>query len=79
MERTDFSARIAYVDYDGAKVFDAYQQQTPKTHSERIEFVQNNAPKIVAGLDMLEKFFDVLKKDAVDELMMFKNKVKIPN
>ncbi len=79
LERTDFSARIAYVDYDGAKVFDAYQQQTPKTHSERTEFVQNNAPKIVAGLTMLEKFFDVLKKDAVDELMMFKNKVKIPN
>ena len=44
LERTDFSARIAYVDYDGAKVFDAYQQQTPKTHSERTEFVQNNAP-----------------------------------
>ena len=79
LERTDFSARIAYVDYDGAKVFDAYQQQTPKTHSERTEFVQNNAPKIVAGLTMLEKFFDALKRDAVDELMMLKNSVKIPN
>ena len=30
-------------------------------HSERIEFVQNNAPKVVAGLTMLEKFFDALK------------------
>jgi len=79
LERTDFSARIAYVDYDGAKVFDAYQQQTPKTHSERTEFVQNNAPKIVAGLTMLEKFFEALKRDAVDELMMLKNNVKIPN
>ena len=66
LERTDFSARIAYVDYDGAKVFDAYQQQTPKTHSERTEFVQNNAPKIVAGLTMLEKFFEALKRDAVE-------------
>ena len=79
LERTDFSARIAYVDYDGAKVFDAYQQQTPKTHSERTEFVQNNAPKIVAGLTMLEKFFEALKRDAVDELMMLKNNVRIPN
>ena len=79
LERTDFSARIAYVDYDGARVFDAYQQQTPKTHSERTEFVQNNAPKIVAGLTMLEKFFEALKRDAVDELMMLKNSVKIPN
>jgi aspartate aminotransferase len=67
------------VDYDGAKVYDAYQEQTPKTHSERIEFVQNNAPKVVAGLTMLEKFFDVLKKDAVDELMLMKKNLKIPN
>ena len=66
------------MDYDGAKVYDAYQKQTPKTHSERIEFVQNNAPKIVAGLTMLEKFFEALKKDAVDELMLLKNNVRIP-
>jgi len=79
LERTDFSARIAYVDYDGAKVYDAYQKQIPKTHSERIEFVQNNAPKIVAGLTMLEKFFEALKKDAVDELMLIKNNIRIPN
>jgi len=79
LERTDFSARIAYVDYDGSKVYDAYLQQNPKTHSERTEFVQNNAPKVVAGLDMLEKFFDSLKKDTVDELMLIKEKLKIPN
>ena len=79
LERTDFSARIAYVDYDGAKVYDAYQKQLPKTHSERIEFVQNNAPKIVAGLTMLEQFFNKLKKNAVDELMLIKNNIRIPN
>ena len=79
LERTDFNARIAYVDYDGSKVYDAFVTQHPKTHSERTEFVHNNAPKIVAGLTMLEKFFDVLKKDAVDELMMLKNNVRIPN
>jgi len=28
---------------------------------------------------MLEKFFDALKKDAVDELMLMKNNLKIPN
>ena len=79
LERTDFSARIAYVDYDGAKVYDAYLAQTPKTHSERTEFVQNNAPKVVAGLTMIEKFFEALKRDAVDELMLMKNNLKIPN
>ena len=67
------------MDYDGAKVFDSYQQQIPKTHSERTAFVQNNAPKIVAGLEMLEKFFNGLKKDAINELMILKNNVRIPN
>tara|TARA_B100001105_G_scaffold217533_1_gene183544 strand:- start:69 stop:1001 length:933 start_codon:yes stop_codon:yes gene_type:complete len=79
LERTDFSARIAYVDYDGSKVYDAYKTQTPKSYSERVEFVQNNAPKVVAGLTMLEKFFDSLKKDTIDELMLMKNNLKIPN
>ena len=31
------------------------------------------------ALKMLEKFFEALKRDAVDELMMLKNNVKIPN
>ena len=58
LERTDFSARIAYVDYDGAKVYESYKKQKPKTHSERTEFVKNNAPKIVQGIMMIEKFFE---------------------
>ncbi len=67
------------MDYDGAKVYENYQNQQPKTHSERTEFVKNNAPKGVSGLDMIEKFFDGLKKEAVDELVLLKSKVKIPN
>ena len=59
--------------------YQKYQENRPKTHSERTEFVTENAPKIVAGLGMIEKFFGALKKDAVDELMMMKNSVKIPN
>ena len=31
LERTDYSARIAYVDYDGAQVFENYKKQRPKT------------------------------------------------
>ena len=58
LERTDFSARIAYVDYDGAKVYESYKKQKPKTHSERTEFVKNNAPKIVQGIMMIAKFFE---------------------
>ena len=66
LERTDFSARIAYVDYDGAKVYESYQNQKPKTSSEKIEFVKDNAPKIVAGIEMIAKFFEAIKKDDVN-------------
>ena len=66
LERTDFSARIAYVDYDGAKVYENYRNQKPKTSSEKIEFVKDNAPKIVAGIEMIAKFFEAIKKDDVN-------------
>ncbi|MDC0153772.1 pyridoxal phosphate-dependent aminotransferase [Nitrosopumilus sp.] len=61
LERTDYSARIAYVDYDGAKVFENYKNQKPKTHSERTEFVMNNAPKTVGGIKMIARFFEDIK------------------
>ncbi len=63
LERTDYRARIAFVDYDGAKVYENYQNQKPKTHSERIEFVKNNAPKVVAGIKMIETFFGNLQNE----------------
>ena len=63
LERTDFSARIAYVDYDGAKTFQNYVENKPKTSSERLEFVKENAPKIVSGIAMIERFFEDVKND----------------
>ncbi|NQV39081.1 MAG: pyridoxal phosphate-dependent aminotransferase [Nitrosopumilus sp.] len=68
LERTDFSARIAYVDYDGAKVYEKYLKNKPKSLSEKTEFVKKNAPKVVAGLDMLVDFFLNLRKDNLSEL-----------
>ena len=61
LERTDFSARIAYVDYDGASVYQNYKDKKPKTHSERTEFVVNNAPKTVGGIKMIAKFFEDIR------------------
>ena len=63
LERTDFSARIAYVDYDGAKVYQKYLDDKPKSRSEKMEFVKNYAPKVVSGIEMIGKFFENLKKD----------------
>ncbi|MBA4718480.1 MAG: pyridoxal phosphate-dependent aminotransferase [Nitrosopumilus sp.] len=73
LERTDFSARIAYVDYDGAKVYQNYLNNKPKSSSERIEFVKNNAPKIVAGIEMIGKFFEDLKKEPLRDLEIQKS------
>ena len=61
LERTDFSARIAYVYYDGAKVYENYKKQKPKTHSERTEFVKSNAPKMVQGIKMIARFFEDIR------------------
>ncbi|MEK0368269.1 MAG: pyridoxal phosphate-dependent aminotransferase [Nitrosopumilus sp.] len=74
LERTDFSARIAYVDYDGAKVYQNYLDNKPKSSTERVEFVKNNAPKIVAGIEMICTFFKNLKNGSLIDLQTQKKK-----
>lgn len=61
LERTDFSARIAFVDYDGKRAMKNYMDSPPKTSSDRIEFVKNNAPKIVDGLAMIQRYLTDIK------------------
>jgi aspartate aminotransferase len=73
LERTDFSARIAYVDYNGTKVLQSYLDNRPKSSSERLEFVRNNAPKMVAGIEMIGKFFKDLRKEPLDDLQTQKS------
>ncbi len=73
LERTDFSARIAYVDYDGAKVYREYVANKPKSSFEKLEFVKKNAPKVVAGIDMIADFFTNLRKDTLQELQTKKS------
>jgi aspartate aminotransferase len=68
LERTDFSARIAYVDYNGTKALQNYLENTPKTSSERTEFVKNNAPKMVAGIEMIGRFFEDLRQESSPDL-----------
>lgn len=62
LERTDFSTRIAFVDYDGATSFRNYQNRKPRTQSDKTEFVKKNAPRIVEGLNMIESYLDNLSK-----------------
>jgi len=79
LERTDFSARIAYVDYDGAKVYQKYLENKPKSHSEKLEFVKNYAPKVVAGIDMIADFFTNLRKDTLNNLEIKKSSMIASN
>ena len=64
LERTDFSARIAFVDYDGKKAMRNYIDTPPRTSSDRIEFVKDNAPKIVDGLAMIQRYLNDIKNKA---------------
>ena len=77
LERTDYSARIAFVDYDGAEVYRKYKNQKPKTHSEKLEFVRTNAPRVSSGIDMISTFFDNLKRNVKTELQTHENSMKI--
>ena len=45
-----------------------YVDCPPKTPSDRIEFVKNNAPKIVDGLKMIEKYLNDLKNKTNSKL-----------
>jgi len=68
LERTDFSARMAFVDYDGEKAFENYLNNHPKNHSDEIEFVKTNAPRVISGLKMIELYFDHLKQNAKSKI-----------
>jgi len=62
LERTDFSARIAFVDYDGERTMKNYVDNPPRTISDRIEFVKDNAPKTVDGIAMIQRYLNDIKK-----------------
>lgn len=63
LERNDFSARLAFVDYDGTKAMESYVAAKPNSQSDKIDFVRQNAPRLVAGIEMLKRYFLDLQKD----------------
>jgi aspartate aminotransferase len=77
LERTDYRARIAFVDYDGAEVYRKYKNQKPKTHSEKLDFVRTNAPKVASGIDMITTFFDNLKRNVKTEVQTHETALRI--
>ena len=67
LERTDFSARIAFVDYDGKNAMKNLSIQKPRTASEKLEFVNQNAPRVVNGLNMIERFIHDVKANTLQK------------
>ncbi|MGI0101306.1 MAG: pyridoxal phosphate-dependent aminotransferase [Nitrosotalea sp.] len=65
LERVDFRARLAFVDYDGARAMRSYVSEPPKTSLDKIEFVENNAPRVVAGIKMIERYLGDLQDQAI--------------
>ena len=54
--------------FRSAKVYRNYLENKPKSSSERIEFVKTNAPKIVAGIEMIGRFFEDIKKEPLRDI-----------
>lgn len=52
----DFGARIAFVDYDGKAAYEAYKEKRPKTSGDEREFIEQNAPRMVRGIDAMNNF-----------------------
>ena len=77
LERNDYRARIAFVDYNGEDLYHKYKNKKPKTHSEKLEFVKSYAPKVVAGLDMINTFFDNIKRSIENNWQIQENSMKV--
>ncbi|GFN39138.1 MAG: aspartate aminotransferase [Marine Group I thaumarchaeote] len=62
LEPDDYGGRIAFVDYDGKKTFYDYKQNTPKSSSDELEFVKQNAPMMVKSTDALRGWVSFIKR-----------------
>ncbi len=51
-----FGVRIAFVDYDGEAAYHHYQKKPPVTEKEELAFVRETAPRMLEGVEAIEKF-----------------------
>ncbi len=57
----DFTARIAFVDYDGRKAFNNYRANPPHTEEDEYEFFKKYAPRMFQAISTFQKFANSLK------------------
>jgi aspartate aminotransferase len=63
LEHDNYGARIAFVDYDGKKIFDDYKNNKPQNATEETEFVLRNAPLMVRSTDSLKEWVKHIKSN----------------
>ncbi len=57
----DYGARIAFVDYDGARAIQAYKKKPPASEEEETDFVKRNAPRLAESIGAFERYVADLK------------------
>ena len=57
----DYTARIAFVDYNGKEAFENYVSRPPTNEIEEFEFFKDNAPRMFQAIEVLKNFVSSLK------------------
>ncbi len=57
----NYGARIAYVDYKGSKVYDAFLANRPGSSVEEKSFAEKHAPMMIEGAEAVKEFVHYLK------------------
>jgi aspartate aminotransferase len=60
LNQNDFGIRIAFVDYDGKQALRNYLQNPPKTKSDEIDFLEQNAPRMINAIESLQNYVEAL-------------------
>lgn len=61
LDPDNYGARIAFVDYDGKRTFDNFKNNKPKTASDKLEFVKQNAPMMTKSVQSLRDWVNSIK------------------
>jgi aspartate aminotransferase len=61
LEDNDFLARIAFVDYNGKAVYEAYLKENPQSIKAKEAFIKKRLAHMFEGFDLLKQFLSRLK------------------
>ena len=64
LEPDNYGARIAFVDYDGALTLTNFKQNPPLSKSDETEFVQQNGPRMIAGIAALKEYVRYIRSES---------------